>query len=317
MISETIITRNGLRAWVLASRPKTLSGALLPVVVALAMAWCDSISSQFIYAREALYPECSGVIPAVLCLLFAIIMQILANFVNDYFDFLTGVDDENRLGPRRACAQGWITVRAMRFAIVTTTIIACAVGVPLIAYGGWTMVAVGAACLLLCFLYTLGGARHALGDVFVLLGFGVIPVCTTYWIQLNKISSYVWLMGIACGMVVDTLLVVNNYRDYPTDLHNGKRTLIVRIGKRNAERLYLVLPFAAWLITLYPLIVRHCVCTAILPVGYLMCHFYTYRRMKRIGGGKALNRVLGENSRNMLLYGCTTCLGLLLDAYVC
>ena len=132
---------NSLKAWILAARPKTLTGAAVPVMIGTALALADS---DF-HIR---------IVPTVLCFLFAFIMQIDANFVNDYFDFLKGTDDEKRLGPKRACAQGWVTTKAMRWALALTTMFACAVGLPLIYYGGWWMIAVGLLCVFFCFLYT-------------------------------------------------------------------------------------------------------------------------------------------------------------------
>ncbi len=114
---------NSAKAWLLASRPKTLTGAAVPVMIGTAMALSENAG-------------CIRVIPAVLCFLFAFIMQIDANFVNDYFDCLKGNDDDTRLGPKRACAQGWITTGAMRTGIIVTTVAACLVGLPLVFYGG-------------------------------------------------------------------------------------------------------------------------------------------------------------------------------------
>lgn len=114
---------NSFKAWVLASRPKTLSGAAVPVMIGTAMAIHDTLYDI-------------RIVPAILCFLFAFLMQIDANFINDYFDFVKGTDDETRLGPKRACAQGWITKPAMRRGIALTTILSCIVGLPLIFYGG-------------------------------------------------------------------------------------------------------------------------------------------------------------------------------------
>ena len=122
-MENTDIKVNSLKAWVLAARPKTLSGAAVPVMIGVALAMADT---DF-HIR---------VIPAVLCFLFAFVMQIDANFVNDYFDFLKGTDDETRLGPKRACAQGWVTIGAMRWMLLATTALACVIGLPLIYYGG-------------------------------------------------------------------------------------------------------------------------------------------------------------------------------------
>ncbi|WP_205313861.1 prenyltransferase, partial [Rheinheimera maricola] len=78
------------------------------------------------------------VIPAILCFLFAFLMQIDSNFINDYFDCLKGNDDRaTRLGPKRACSEGWITLPAMRIGLVITSLLASLVGIPLIFFGGW------------------------------------------------------------------------------------------------------------------------------------------------------------------------------------
>lgn len=130
-MNEKQIDTNSAKAWMLASRPKTLTGAAVPVMIGLAFAARDLGLDDF------------GWMPALLCVLFAFIMQIDANFINDYFDFVRGNDDETRLGPRRACAQGWITPKAMRRAIILTTVIACCIGLPLVIYGGLEMILVG------------------------------------------------------------------------------------------------------------------------------------------------------------------------------
>ena len=176
-------------------------------------------------------------VPALLCFLFAMVMQVDANFVNDYFDFMKGTDDEQRLGPKRACAQGWITASAMRSGLFVTTLLACIVGLPLVYYGGWEMIMVGLACVVFCFLYTISFSYIGLGDLLVLVFFGIVPVCMTYWLTapptaLTSIPFAVVLMSIACGLIIDTLLVVNNYRDIDNDRRAGKLTLIVRIGER-------------------------------------------------------------------------------------
>ena len=126
-------------------------------------------------------------VPALLCFLFAFLMQIDANFINDYYDFRKGLDDEKRLGPKRACAEGWITLPAMRRGIICTTLLSCLTGLPLVWYGGWTMVLVGVCCVVFCFLYTTCMARLGLGDLLVLVFFGLVPVGATYYLQSGTV----------------------------------------------------------------------------------------------------------------------------------
>ena len=301
---------NSARAWLLAARPKTLTGAAVPVMMGLALAWS--------YLHQAAAASVSAppfkLFPALLCVAFAFIMQIDANFVNDYFDWKKGTDDDSRLGPRRACAQGWVTPVAMRWAICVTTLSGILTGLPLIFYGGVWMLWIGVACVLGCFLYTLLLSYIGLGDLLVLLFFGIVPVCTTFYLQTGTVTKETFLSSIACGMVIDTLLIVNNYRDRDNDRRVGKRTLVVLIGARATELLYFALGLMAFHMGL-TFFFQGQYFTFFLPTIYLSLHARTYRKMKAIKHGKALNGILAENARNMFIYGVLFSLGVLLDCY--
>ena len=296
---EDNIKCNSLKAWLLASRPKTLAGASVPLMVALASAWSDVGSAGFRW------------IPALLCVLFAFVMQIDANFINDYFDFASGKDDEERLGPPRACAMGWIKPGAMKVGIAITTLLACAVGLPLVWFGGMAMIWVGVLCVVFCFLYTTLLASRAMGDLLVLLFFGLVPVCVSYYLQTGFVSPMVAVDSVSCGLVIDTLLVVNNYRDIDNDRCVGKCTLIVLIGKRSGQLLYLFLGVAACLLGIVHLFVGGTF-AFVLPLLYLSLHVGAYRRMVKIDSGRQLNDVLSLTARNMFVYGLLIGAGLLI-----
>ena len=309
---------NSLYAWLLAARPKTLTGAAVPVMMGLVLAWAYFYRLPQQVCTVENQNQQTGVgtiswVPAVLCVLFAFIMQIDANFINDYFDWKKGTDDEHRLGPRRACAQGWITPKAMQRGIVLTTLLACMVGFPLIFYGGYDLIWIGVACVVFCFLYTLLLSYIGLGDLLVLVFFGLVPVCVTFYIQTHTLTKEVVLSSLACGMVIDTLLLVNNYRDRDNDLRVGKRTLVVLIGERATEILYFALGLLAFHMGL-TFFFQGQYFTFFLPVIYLSLHAHTYRKMKRIKHGKALNGILAEYARNMLIYGILFSVGVVLDA---
>lgn len=298
-MDETNVRVNSLKAWILAARPKTLTGAAVPVMIGIACA-------------VAMYGWCGiRVVPAVLCMLFALIMQVDANFVNDYFDFMKGTDDEQRLGPKRACAQGWITASAMRSGLFVTTLLACIVGLPLVYYGGWEMIMVGLACVVFCFLYTISFSYIGLGDLLVLVFFGIVPVCMTYWLTapptaLTSIPFAVVLMSIACGLIIDTLLVVNNYRDIDNDRRAGKLTLIVRIGERGGLVLYLMLGLVGTILAIAGVVFldwHDGQWTQSLLIMYTPFHTWAFNEMRSIRKGAELNRVLGMTARNMFIFG--------------
>lgn len=298
------VKKDSLKAWVLAARPKTLSGAAVPVMIGLVLAWTD--------ARAEYVPGTFSWVAAVLCLLFAFIMQIDANLVNDFVDYAKGADNrETRLGPERACTQGWVSIDRMKRAIAGTTCLACIVGLPLVWYGGLEMIIVGVVCVLFCFLYTTHLSYMGLGDVLVLVFFGIVPVCITYYVQLHTVTWEVLLASIACGLVIDALLLVNNFRDRNTDAAVGKRTLVVRLGARSSLWLYLGVGIVACLMGIvFGLKGRWF--AFILPFLYLVFHFFTFLKIKQTWEGRALNACLGETARNIFMYGLLVAIGILI-----
>ena len=296
-MQEEKIVKNSWKAWLLAARPKTLTGAAVPVMISLSLAWDKVDAFQWV--------------PAILCLLFAFIMQIDANFVNDYFDFMKGNDDETRLGPKRACAMGWVDSHAMRRAITITTALACVVGLPLVWYGGLEMILIGVLCVLFCFLYTTHLSYVGMGDVLVLVFFGIVPVCIPYYIITRSLNVEGIVASLACGLVIDTLLMINNYRDIENDKRAGKKTLAVKLGKECSRMMYLLLGITACLLGIVFVLNGH-LWAFILPAGYLVLHVITHRHMVRIDHGRALNGVLGETARNMFVYGLLVSIGILI-----
>ena len=275
-----------LKAWFLAARPKTLSAALIPVAVATALAYANGVAQWE---------------PASLCALFAMLMQVASNFINDLYDYKKGTDAEDRLGPKRACAQGWITPQAMRNGIVITLTLAVSVGASLLFYGGWWLIGLGASCVIFAFLYTTLMSYHGLGDLLVWVFFGFVPVIGTYYVQAGELHADVWLLATACGLCVDTLLVLNNYRDRETDRRSGKRTIVVLFGERFGSLAYLLQGIAAYL-CVAALSANGNLWLAILPSFYLLPHYLTWRKMVQINKGPQLNRILGFTSRNMLTF---------------
>ena len=303
-MEETIIKTDSPKAWLLAARPKTLSGAAVPVMIGVALAYTDATA----FYEEGTFSWTA----ALLCLLFAFAMQIDANFINDFFDFANGTDDvETRLGPRRACAQGWVKLDSMKKAIAATTCIACVIGLPLALYGGLEMILIGALCVVFAFLYTTFFSYQGLGDLLVLVFFGLVPVCCTYYVQLHTITWQVFLASLACGLVIDALLIVNNFRDRDNDREAGKNTIIVRLGAEAGLQLYLGV--GIWAVILGATFWMNGHLLAFLfPVIYLLLHILTYLKIKRIYQGKALNLCLGETARNIFIYGLCVSIGLLL-----
>ena len=216
-----------IQIWFEATRPKTLPAALCPVMVGSSMAYHDGLFNW---------------IPSVICLSFALLIQIGTNFANDYLDGVKGTDTEARIGPLRAVASGSVQPLAMRRAALIVLALAFILGLSLIFYGGWWMLLVGASSVICAWLYTGGPyplAYNGLGDLFVILFFGLIAVACTYFVQALQITVDAFLLGLASGLVINNILVVNNYRDLEEDILASKRTLVVMMGRRFAQLQYL------------------------------------------------------------------------------
>lgn len=212
--------------WLEATRPKTLSAAVCPVLVGTALA-----------ARAGLFDW----LPALICLLFALLVQVGTNFANDYLDGIRGSDTLDRIGPQRAVASGLIDASSMKRAALAVLAVAFCLGLMLIPFGGWWLLAVGLASVLCAWLYTGGPyplAYNGLGDVFVVVFFGFIAVGCTYFVQAGSVNSAVLWSGFACGLLINNILVVNNYRDAGEDGLSGKKTLAVRFGRNFAKWQY-------------------------------------------------------------------------------
>ena len=331
-----MVKTNSFKAWMLAARPKTLTGAIAPVLVGGAMAFSKILNAQppatglalpihdspiaaFCTQLKAFNPQ--HLVPFLLCLLFAVLMQIDANFINDYFDFKKGTDREDRLGPERACAQGWITPRAMQVGIFITTALSCLVGLTILLWSmQWELLIIGILCVLFCFLYTIKLSYLGWGDLLVLIFFGIVPVVFTYYVITNGGWNIPLIIAsLAMGFATDNLLMVNNYRDRNQDKVSSKQTIVVRIikaqqsklgeaqGQKEGEEicldLYLwlgvfstIMAFTALFLFPYSSI-RYP-----LMLIYLILHFRTFRQLKTLDG-RALNQVLGATARNIFLFG--------------
>lgn len=282
--------KNSFAAWLEAARPRTLPASVSPVIVGCALAWHDG-------AFQA--------VPAFLCLMVALLAQIASNFANDYFDFKKGADTEERLGPERAVASGWIEPKQMLKGTFLTLGLSCLAGCMLLFYGGWELIPVGIAIAICVLAYSAGPyplAYNGWGDVCVLLFYGVIPVCFTYYVQTNTFSLLSFLLAIAIGLLSVNILVVNNYRDYEQDKKANKRTTIVLFGRRFGLLLYLLNGLIALLFIL-PLVdgLSPMSWQFFLMGGYFVLFYLVWREM-RATEGKGLNKTLGKTGMLVFLF---------------
>ena len=210
--------------WILAARPRTLGAAIVPVVSGCALA----------FAAGGFDPLASAL--ALIC---AIFIQIATNYFNDAIDHAKGADTSERLGPVRATSAGLLSARAMMTGGAVCLIVATILAIPLVLHGGWPILALGIVSLVLSYAYTGGPfplAYLGLGEIFVVLFFGVFAVTGTFFLNTLEISWAPVLAGLQIGLHSSVLLAVNNLRDLQTDLAANKRTLAARFGLSFARR---------------------------------------------------------------------------------
>lgn len=236
MTSTVLLPDSGsMGAWLLAARPQTLPVAVAPVAVGTAVA-------------STLGPVRWGAVAAAL--IGALAIQIGTNFANDVFDHEKGADTAERLGPTRAVQSGLLSAPAVKIGMIVAFVAAFLAGVYLTTVAGAPIVVIGIASILSGIAYTGGPyplGYHGLGDLFVLAFFGFVAVAGTSLVAAGSVPPLAWLAAVPVGALATAVLVVNNARDHQTDVRAGKRTLVVRFGRRFANLEYGALVAAAYL----------------------------------------------------------------------
>lgn len=207
-----------LSIWIQASRPKTLIASISPVAIGSAMAMAEGLFSLFFFCA---------------LLLTALGIQVTTNYANDWLDFVKGADRSSRKGPPRVTQQGLVTVqeiKRMTYSAIGATIV---FSIPLIWQGGPLFAFLVATSLLLAVGYTGGPlplSYLGLGDLFVLIFFGPVATCGTYFIYTRHLHWSVFIAGLSSGLLSCAILAIANLRDEAEDRVSKKKTLIVRLG---------------------------------------------------------------------------------------
>jgi len=295
------MVESNLRRWLLAMRLKTLPASIAPILVATALAYADD--KLVVWA-------------AVCSFVCATALKVLVDFANDLFDGLSGVDTDERMGPMRVIHTGLVTPAEMKKALWVAALVALLTGLPLIWLGGWPLLVVGLLCFIAALAYSGGPwplASHGLGEVAVFLFFGLAAITGGYYVHAQSITPLSLLLACIVGLPVCAIMLVNNFRDRPTDIQAGKHTLAVKLGETNAIRVYalmLLLPIALcwlgyWLWSL-PLLSALLI-MLLVPEAVKLIRFISTNR------GQALNSLLAMTARYALLVAFATSVPLFLS----
>jgi 1,4-dihydroxy-2-naphthoate octaprenyltransferase len=271
-----------MNKWVMGARPRTLSAAIAPVVIASALAGTD-----FNWFRAAL------------ALKVAVWLQIGVNYANDYSDGVKGTD-ENRIGPIRLVASGLASATAVKNAAFISFAIASIAGVWLSLLTSPLLIVVGMLAIAAAWGYTGGKNPYGysgLGEVSVFTFFGLVATMGTYYVQTENITLLSFIVAIPMGALACAILAINNIRDRPQDEVVGKRTLAVRLGDTNARRVFvslLVLAHVAAVATLIP--------TALLTLLVLPMSYSISKLVLSGVSGRDLIPVLGQTAKLQLIF---------------
>jgi len=279
-----------IRNWIEAMRLRTL-----PVSVAgvIAGTGCAIMLDSFKAA------------PALACLVFAILAQIAANFGNEYYDFKNGIDRKGRAGFRRGVTEGEIDPQSMKRATFVVLALAAVVGCTMLFYGPWWLIIVGVLIMMFALAYSAGPyplSHHGLGDLAVIIFFGIIPVTFTCFLQTADWDGMNIIIptSLAVGLLAANVLIVNNYRDMEDDEAVGKRTTVVIFGRKFMSLTYLISGMTGMVVML-PVWVRLPVWALAVPVIYIALHLKVWLKLRRAEGA-ALNPLLGRTAVNLLVF---------------
>jgi len=287
--------------WLRASRPQTLAAALIPVMVGVSIAYSDD------YFRWDI---------SLVVLLCAMLLQIGTNFANDYYDFVKGADNDERIGFVRATSAGLVTPNAMLKATIFTMSTAFLVGLYLVSVGGWIVLLIGLLSILFGVLYTGGPfplGYNGLGDLFVFIFFGIVAVMGTYYVHALQWSSFTFWASLPVGALAVNILVVNNLRDVHQDILSGKRTLGVLLGEKALKWEYTFLLLLAYTVPLILLTFSEISLWILLPLLSIPLSIPLLNQIWNHDDKRTLNRTLERTAQFMVLYGVLFSIGILLN----
>lgn len=287
------------KAWIEATRPRTLPVSVAGVLGGLA---CALTYGHF------------RLLPFLICLTFAIMAQIVSNFANEYYDYKSGIDRKGREGFRRGVTEGDISPKAMKRATYILLAGACALGCTLIIWGGWQLIFVGLFIAVFALAYSTGPfplSRIGLGDIAVLIFYGMVPVVFTCYVISGSFDTLPMTlpMGLALGLLADNVLIVNNYRDMEDDMKSSKLTTVVIFGRKIMLAIYgLNFTMALILIVIFFVLSRSLlwiICWGVIEILYI----FVMQKIRKTRGA-ALNPMLRQTALLMLL----TCIAMIVAA---
>jgi len=288
-----------MNLWILAARPRTLGAAVVPVLAGAALA-----------AGTGAFDT----VATILIVICAVLIQIATNFFNDAIDHAKGADTAERLGPVRVTSAGLLSARAVLTMGFIVLVLAVLFSLPLVVRGGWPILALGAVSLLLTYAYTGGPlplAYLGLGEIFVIIFFGLASLAGTFYLNTLEMSASALLAGLQIGLHSSVLLAVNNLRDIDGDRAVGKMTLAARFGMNFARRENAALVLAPFVLGILWLPLGY-LWVFLIPLVTLPPAWWLARACLAASPGREVNQLLAQAAALHAAFGLCLALGFLL-----
>lgn len=290
---------NKFKSILLAFRPKTLTAALVPCLAGTALVKAIGLSWDgwvLFYALMASF-----------------LIQIGTNLVNDAVDFKKGADTEKRIGPQRITQAGILSPGQVMALGSLCFLLAILCGIPLVIKGGWVIVGIGIASVLMGYSYTAGPfplAYLGLGDLFVILFFGLLAVMGVVFLNTGKWFEEAFVLGLQIGLHATVLIAINNLRDRSGDLLVNKKTLAVRFGKQFSRWEIAALCFLPFLLNIYWWMAGYKI-PALISLFAIPIAFKITKNIFINEPGPLYNKFLGQAAGLHMLFGILIAFGFL------
>lgn len=279
-----------LKSWIMAARPKTLSAAIVPIVASIGLVQSKGLQIQWWIVAFAL--------------LSSFCIQIGTNFVNDAMDFKKGADTKDRIGPQRVTQQGIFTFKQVMIMATVFFAVAVALGIPLVIHGGLPIVVIGVLSVLMGYAYTSGPyplAYKGLGDLFVILFFGLVAVGGMYYLLTGTYDVSAFVLGLQIGFLSTILIAINNLRDIHTDVLVNKKTLAVRLGLTGG-RLWICFLIVAPFMAGYYWLFQKQFALYVVPLFAFPLGLFIMKRILRTEPSPIYNKYLGMSAGYGMLF---------------
>ena len=281
---------SNLKSWILAARPKTLSAAVVPIVSCIGLVKSEGFVIQWWI---------------VVCSLMAsFFIQIGTNLVNDAMDFKKGADTETRLGPKRVTQMGVFNFKQVMTMATIFFSLSVAFGIPLVINSGWPIILIGLVSVAMGYAYTAGPyplAYKGLGDLFVIIFFGLVAVGGMYYLLTDTYSISALVLGLQIGFLSTVLIAINNLRDIHTDTLVNKKTLAVRLGV-NKAKIWICFLIMAPFLTGYYWLFNQKIYFYILPMLSLPLGISVMKKIIRTEPSAEYNKYLAQSAAYAMLF---------------